>query len=86
MYNNDANTDKKGGYDAKPAQIELRNGETLEATHHFITTDGWLAVYGGARSDGISKKIPPQNVACIDLQNPAREEPDRDVEPVEVAR
>lgn len=76
MYNNDANPHKTEGTGAKPCRIELRTGETVDAVHHFVNKHGWVCVYDTHRSHGIAQKIPPSNVAKIELRNPPREERD----------
>lgn len=68
MLDNDANPLETQGYDsAKPAEIELVNGRTIDATHHFRSDDGkWVMIYEGARSDEIDYRVPRENVAVID--------------------
>lgn len=67
MLNNDPAPNKEGASDADPARVALKTGETIDATHHLINTDGWVCVYTGPKSSGISQKIPPTNVVRIDL-------------------
>ena len=67
MLDNDPVPNKEGASDTDPARVVLKTGETIEATHHLINTDRWVCVYTGAQSDGISQKIPPANVARIEM-------------------
>lgn len=76
MNEYDANPHKEGGYDADPCRVQLRTGETVDAVHHFINKRGWVRVYDVHLSHGIAQKIPPSNVAKIELRNPPREERD----------
>lgn len=67
MKDYNAKPHKTAGADAKPARIELRTGEAIAATHHFVCEDGWLAVYESTRENGITAKIPPANVARVTM-------------------
>ena len=54
---------------AEPATIVLQDGYTIEATHHFIVANGYVAAYTGDRQAGIDYRIPESFVAYIDTSD-----------------
>lgn len=65
MSTDESDSQKVGGQKVRAARIELQSGETLDVNHYLINESGWLCVYEGSRSSGITRKIPATNVKWV---------------------
>lgn len=68
--NNEPRDNQATGFrEADPATIVLRDGDTIEAKHHFIAANGYVAAYTGDRQAGIDYRVPESFVAYIDTSD-----------------